>query len=68
MQKGSIFKVESTQSDSWLQDGQADQKDVLLCGVQKRCNSLSDGESYNGRVDHSGRVPSVGSRVLAETA
>ena len=68
MQKGPIFKVESTQSDSWLQDGQADQKDVLLRGIQKRCNPHSDGESGNGRVDHAGRVPSVGSGVLAETA
>ena len=33
MQKGPIFKVGCTESDSWLQDGQAEQKNVLLRGV-----------------------------------
>ena len=68
MQKGPIFKVGCTESDSWLQDGQENQKNVLLCGVQKRSDPHSDGEGGNGRVNYAGRVSSVGSGVLAETA
>ena len=68
MQKGPIFKVESTESDSWLQDGHADQNNLLLPGVQKLSDPHGDGESGNGRVNYAWRVPSVGSGVLAETA
>ena len=52
MQKGPIFKVESTESDSWLQDGHADQNNLLLPGVQKLSDPHGHGESGNGRVNY----------------